>query len=162
MTSVIHRLIDSAKIVQAFPPGTPSISTPDYVSMKGHDRLLILISVDNGSTVTGSAVTLSQAKTVGAGSEKPLAFAKAFRNIDTGAAGLLAEFAVTSNTFTTDTTNAKNLLYAIEVAAEDLDVANGFDCVRLGLGDAANTVIDALYVLYGQRYYSPSADPTVD
>ena len=35
-------------------------------------------------------------------------------------------------------TNSLNSIYVMEVNPSDLDVANGFDCVRLGTGDAAN------------------------
>jgi hypothetical protein len=151
-------LTEQAKIVTGLAPITPSTSTPDYVSMKYYEKLTVIIAVDNGNTVTGSAITLKQATSVGAGSEKALAFSTVYRNIDTGAADALAAAAVTSDTFTTDTTNAKNLLYVIEVDAADLDTDNGFDCVRLGTGDGANMVLAAVYVLWGPKYSTtPSA-----
>lgn len=129
----------------------------DYVSMKGYDRLTIVIAVDNATTVTGGAITLKQATAVAGTSEKALAFTKMWQNIDTGAADTLAETAVSSNTFTTDTTDNKNLLYVIEVKAEDLDVANGFDCVRVDSLLMANAVGFVQYILHGARYASPLA-----
>lgn len=153
----MSKLVETAKIVQGLAPITPSSSTPDYVSMKDASKLTIIIDVDNGSTVTGAAITLKQATAVAGTGEKELAFTKMWANTDTGASDTLVETAVTSNTFTTGTTDTKNLQYVIEVDAADLDTDNGFDCVRLGTGDGANMVLSATYILHGQRY--PQATP---
>lgn len=151
------KLVETTKIVQGLAPITPSSSTPDYVSMKDASKLTVIIDVDNGDTVTGSAITLKQASAVDGTGEKALAFTKMHANTDTGASDALVETDVTSNTFTTDTTNAKNLQYVIEIDAADLDTDNGFDCVRLGAGDGANMVLGATYILSGLRY--PQATP---
>jgi hypothetical protein len=162
MSSVIHTLKENAKVVQAFPPATPNSAAPDRVSLKEAAQLAIVIAVNNATTVTGSAVTLLQSTDVGGGSEKALAFDLVEANLDTDAAGLMTETAVVSNTFTTTAVDNKNALYLLEVRAEDLDVANGFDCVRLGLGNGANTVIAAQYILYGSRYANSETDPTAN
>lgn len=141
-------LNEQAKIVVGLPPRAPSTSTPDYVSLKGYNRCCIIILVDNATVVTGSAITVKQATAVAGTSEKALSFTKALRNIDTDATDDLAEFDVTSDTFTTDTTNNKNLMYVIDVKETDLDINNGFDCIRAGTADAANAVVSVLYVLY--------------
>lgn len=146
------RLVDKVKFVEGLAPRTPSSSTPDYVSLKNYNHLTILISADNATTVTGSAITVKQATAVAGTGEKALSFAKAWRNIDTAAADTLAEFAVTSDTFTTDTTDNKNLMYVIEIDADDLDLDNGFDCVRAGTANATATVLSVVYLLSGPRY----------
>lgn len=140
-------LTDKIQIVEAFAPGTPSSTTPDYISLKNVQELEVLIVADNGSTVTGSAVTLHQATAVAGTGVKALAFDRYYANIDTAAGDTLTEATATSNTFTTDTTNAKNLMYRIPVDVSTLDTANGFDCFRVGLGNAANTVIAAYYII---------------
>lgn len=151
-------LFEQAKPVIGLDPAVPSTSTPDYVSMKGYERLTVIVLVKNATTVTGSAITLKQATAVAGTSEKALAFAKVKRNIDTAAGDTLSEVDVTSNTFTTDSTNSKNLMYVIEVKAEDLDVNNGFDCVRVGTGDATAATVTVLYVLWGSKFSTnPSA-----
>jgi hypothetical protein len=129
----------------------------DYVSMKGYERCTIVIAVDNASTVTGGAVTLKQATAVAGTGEKALAFDTVFANTDTGAGDTLTETAVTSNTFTTATTDNKNLLYVIELNAADLDVTNGFDCVRVDVLSMANAVGFVQYILHGARHASPLA-----
>lgn len=148
------RLIDRAKVVTGIAPVAMATTAgdADYVSLKNFERLSILLSVKNGTTVTGCAVLLKQATTVAGGSEKALAFTKMYANVDAGASDTLVETAVTSNTFTTDTTNSKDLLYVIEVDAADLDVANGFDCVRLDGLLMANAVGAVTYVLHDARY----------
>lgn len=154
------KLVETAKIVVGLAPITPSTSTPDRVSLKDYRRVTAIITVDNGNTVTGSAITLHQATTVAGGSEKAIAFTKAYRNIDVDAGDTLSEFAVTSNTFTTDSTNAKNLLYVIEVDAADLDTENGFDVFRVGTGNGANMVLSVVYILHGGRFQGDTL-PTV-
>ncbi len=129
----------------------------DYVSLKNFDRCTIVIAVDNATTVTGGAITLKQATDVAGTSEKALAFSKMYANTDCAAADALTETAVTSDTFTTSTTDNKNLLYVIEVSANDLDVANGFDCLRVDSLLMANAVGSVMYFLHGARYADPKA-----
>lgn len=134
-----------------------------YVSLKNFRRMQVIIDVANGTTVTGSAVTLKQASAVAGTGEKALAFTRMLANIDTGAAQTMVETAVSSNTFTTDATNSKNLRYVLEIDSEDLDNANGFDCVRVdGTGHAATAPrgFVVTFNLFGARYVG--ANPMVD
>jgi hypothetical protein len=80
-----------------------------------------------------------------------------YANTDTAAGDTLTETAVTSDTFTTDTTDNKNLMYVIDVPASSLDVANGFDCLRVDSLLMANAVGAVVYELYGARYASALA-----
>lgn len=163
MISPNAQLIEQVKIVTGVACTAPSTTTPDYVSLKNYDRCCILISVKNGSTVTGSAITVKQASAVANTGEKALAFSTAYRALNTGAGGntdVLSSFTVSSNTFTTNSTNSLEHLYAIEVLASDLDVTNSFDCIRLGTGDSVNSTLNVLYVLYPPKFQSgtlPSA-----
>jgi len=134
-------IAERIKPVMALAIAVPSSSTPDYVSLKNVTRLSILITILNGSTVTGSAITLKQATAVAATGEKALAFSTMWANTDCAAGDDFTKTTVTSDTFTTDTTNAKILQYIIEVDPTDLDMDNGFDCVRLGAGNTANTLL---------------------
>lgn len=156
----MERLIDNTKIVFGSPIIGALATTNgdcDYVSLKGYQGCTIVIAVDNATTVTGGAITLKQATAVAGTGEKALAFTKMWANTDTAAADTLTETAVSSNTFTTDTTDNKNLLYVIEVDAADLDVANGFDCLRVDVLLMANAVGFVQYVLHGPRFGSPIA-----
>lgn len=150
-------LTEQVKIVEGLLGVVPSTSTPDYVSLKNYERCLVLIQVKNATTVTGSAITLKQATAVAGTSEKALAFTTYYSNIDTGAADALASATAASNTFTTNNTNSKNLMYAIEVKAEDLDVNNGFDCIRAGTGDATAATVTVTYFLFGAKFPTTTA-----
>lgn len=142
---------------------TSTLGDTTYVSMKGYQRCQIIISIADGTTVTGSTITLKQATAVAGTGEKALAFTRMLANTDYAASKTMVETAVTSNTFTTQTTNSKDSLYIIDVDASDLDMANGFDCIRVdGTGHAATASRGCvvLYNLYGARYSgaSPLAD----
>lgn len=142
---------------------TSTLGDTTYVSLKGYRRCQIIISIADGTTVTGSTITLKQATAVAGTNEKALAFTRMLANTDYGASKTMVETAVTSNTFTTQTTNSKDSLYIIDVDADSLDVANGFDCLRVdGTGHAATASrgVVVLYNLYGARYsgVSPLTD----
>ena len=142
---------------------TSTLGDTTYVSLKNYRRLQIIISIADGTTVTGSTITLKQAKAIAGTSEKALGFSRMLANVDYGASKTMVETAVTSDTFTTQTTNSKDSLYIIDIDSDSLDKANGFDCVRLdGTGHAATASrgVVVLYNLYGARY--AGADPTVD
>jgi len=149
-------LHESHKIVMGFPPAASG--TSDYVSLKNWGHLTAILILDNATTVTGSAITINQAQDVAATGEKVLGITTGWRNIDTGASDALASFTITSSTFTTDTTNAKNLMYVLEIDADDLDVANGFDCVQIANASGVSTVLGIVYILGAPRYATVAAD----
>lgn len=156
------RLDEQVYMVQAASNAALTTTVGDcvYVSLKNYRKVSVVIDILNGTTVTGTTVTLKQATAVAGTSEKALAFDRMLANIDVAAAQAMTETAVTSNTFTTDTTNAKRLRYVIDVDCEDLDVAGGFDCFRVDCTGAVNSTGTVGYVLYGARYSgaSPMAD----
>lgn len=144
-----HKIVQGSPIIGAL---ATTNGDCDFVSLKGYRKCTILIQVDNASTVTGGAVLLKQATVVAGTDEKALAFASMMANIDTGATDTLVATAVTSNTFTTDTTDNKNLMYVIEINETDLDVDNGFDCLRVDVLLMANAVGCVTYILSGCKY----------
>jgi|KBSSwiStaDraftv2_1062776.scaffolds.fasta_scaffold18743_10 hypothetical protein len=151
-------LHEQAKIVYGLGAQTPSTSTSDFVSLKGYERCHVLIQALNGSTVTGSAITLGQAVDVANTSGKALAFSTQYANTDCAATDTLVETAVTSNTFTTSTTNSKQLMHIIDIKPTDLDVAGGFDCVCVKAATAVNTTLSITFYLYPARF--AKATPT--
>jgi hypothetical protein len=157
------RMVDSTKIVTGLAAILPSTSTPDYVSLKDFGRITVVITVNNATTVTGSAITLKQATAVAGTGEKALAFALVWQNEDTAAAGgdIMTETAVVSDTFTTDATDNKNSQYVIEVNSEDLDTNNDFDAFRVGTGDGVATIVNVLYIMHDARYKSTLAQSVI-
>lgn len=141
-------LADHIQVIEGLSPRTPSSSTPDYISLKDYDQVEVLVVGDNGTTVTGSAITLLQATAVAGTSEKALAFTRYYANADTATNATLVNTTASSNTFTTVATNNLNFIYRIPVRASMLDSDGGFDCLRAGTGNAANTVIGVYYLCY--------------
>lgn len=158
------RFIDHFKPVVGCAPAALATTAGDgdYVSLENFNHITFVITVDNGATVTGGVVTLKQATAVAGTGEKELAFATMFANTDVGAGDTLTETTVTSNTFTTSTTDNKNLMYVIEVDAEDLDVDGGFDCVRIDVASMANAVGSVVYILSEPRYNALSTSAIID
>ena len=142
---------------------TSTLGDTLYVSMKNFRKIQIVISIADGTTVTGSTITLKQATAVAGTGEKALAFTRMLSNVDYGASKTMVETAVTANTFTSQAVNSKDSVYIIEVDSSDLDVANGFDCIRVdGTGHAATASRGCvvMYNLFGARY--TGANPLID
>lgn len=142
---------------------TSTLGDTTYVSMKGYRKLQIIIVIADGTTVTGADVTLKQATAIAGTNEKALGFTRMLANTDYAASKTMVETAVTSDTFTTQTVNSKDSVYIIDVDADSLDTANGFDCVRVdctGHAATASRGCVVLYNLYGARY--SGANPLVD
>ena len=156
MTMALH---ESHRIVMGAAPAASS--TSDYVSLKNYGHVTAIAILDNATTVTGSDLVATQATAVAGTSAKAIDVVTVWQNIDTGAADLLAALAVTAGAWTTDSTNAKNLLYVVEVDADDMDVAGGFDCFSLTNASGVSTVIGIVYILGAPRYTAVAADQPV-
>lgn len=166
MTATAQFLARNIIEVSAVPVNTTGAGqTCDYYSLKGAEGIVFVIA--QGAWAGGTpAVTVKQATDVAnsLSDEKAVAFTKKFSKVAlTGTVNVAA--AVTSNTF--NLPNTANTITMIEISAEDLDVANGFDCVRLDIASpGSNTdLICVMAILYGLRYPNdPTAlyDPKVD
>ncbi len=153
-------VIEESKYVSALAPITPASSVPAFVSLENYRKLAVVITVDNGTDVTGSAISLIQAKDAEGADAKALSFDTVFANIDTDSGDTLVKTEVESDTFTTDATADANLLYVIGIDVADLDVNEDFTHVRLVTADGANMALSAVYQLYEGRYHQetpPSA-----
>lgn len=146
------RLIDRYKFVNGFGPALPSTSVSSYVNLAEYNHLTILLDVENATTVTGSAITLTQAQDVSGTAAKALAFAVYFYNLDTVASDTILQGAAASNTFTTTAVNSKSGQYFIEINAADLDINNGFTTVKVNLATGVATTIGVDFLLSGARY----------
>jgi hypothetical protein len=155
----MSRLSDYTKTVMGCAPAALTSTAGDgrYVSFKNARQMRITLSVLNGTTVTGGTVTLKQATAVAGSNEKALSFARMWVNTDCAASDAMLETAVTSDTFTTNATNGKQLLYQIEIKIPDLDINNYFCCARVDVTGMTNAVGTVSYDLYDFR----DADSTI-
>lgn len=151
-------LIEDAKIIWAAEPKnyTGAAMTAEYVSLKNYQRLTIIIQT--GAWAGGTAaVTLSEATDVSASGAQALSFDYMWS--DEVTSGTLVKNTVTSNTFDLDTANK---LYVIQVDADDLDIADGYDCVTAAIASPGVNAdfYSVCYILSGARQHAatpPSA-----
>jgi hypothetical protein len=139
--------------------------TGDWVSLKNFQRCTCVVYGKAGSAGTDMTVTLEQATSVAGAGVKNLAtitrvdkkegadlFALGQYTTDTQAAAA---------TYTTTNNEQSDQIYLIDVLAEDLDIANDFDCMRMSINAGnASKITAGLYILQGPKFVSdplPSA-----
>jgi hypothetical protein len=158
------RIVDQELLVVGFFPAVPSGATPAWISLKGYHAAQIVVEFANTTTVTGSAITVNQATSVSGAGSKALAFTTMFAVADWTVSVLPVQTPVVANTFTTSAVNAKQGWYFIEVRSSDLDIANGFNAIQVGIGNAVASTIGAAYRLK-PRYsgeFTSFRNPMVD
>jgi hypothetical protein len=148
--------VEQAYLVQATTLGS-DWTAATWVSLKNYRRLVIVADALSTGSVTGGVVTLNQATDVAASGAKALGFTRMKRSLDlttaqTEIAQVLTETAVTSNTFSHAATTSKRTRYVVEVDADTLDIAGGFDCVRFVSTALVNATGVVNYILYGARF----------
>ena len=133
----------------------------DYVSLKNAGHLTVVVIKGQGTDGDDPSLTFQQASDVAGTGAKNLAIIDEYWEKEENAANLEATGVWTRVTQTASQTVAPGdpsaqsaALYVFEIDAADLDVANGFDCVRVNVGDTGNNAqLGAmLYILSELRY----------
>jgi hypothetical protein len=151
-------LLDKVDIVSAIIPiNIGTARAGDVVSMKNWGRCAIVLFKDIGVNGEDVTVTLEQCSSVAVSNAKALTFTR----IDTKQGAALTSVGVwtavtqaAANTYTNTDAGGQQAIWVIDVKAEDLDVDNGFDCIRVSTSDAgtATSLGGALYILHEPRY----------
>lgn len=139
------------------------------VSMKGYEGCLVVIQKKAGVAGDDPAISLLQGTSVAFGTNKALQIDTVRQKLHaTTVPGLFTEVTQSAADSYTDLTSAEKAgIIAIDVKAEDLDVDNGYDCIRLDIADTGSAgaqLLSASYILYGPKYggggvmLSPIAD----
>ncbi len=143
------------------------------ISLKGYEGVCILLQKKAGTAGDDPVCTLTQATAVAGTSEKALPLpanrvrSKLHATTVPGVFTDPANAAAAGGTYTDDTSAEKAGIIAIQIMADDLDVDNGFDCVRFAVPDTGSggaQLISASYILVGPKYLpggaqvSPIAD----
>lgn len=138
------------------------------ISLKGYAGVGIVLFKKAGTAGDDPVFTLTQCSAVAGTGEKALNFERVYSKLH--ATTVPGTFTRTdqsaANTYTDATAAEKSGFIGVDIKAEMLDVANGFDCVRLAIpdtGSAGAQLIAGFYVLYGPRFggagaVSPIAD----
>lgn len=152
------RLLDFMEIVSAIKPLdlNGAAEAGDWVSLKNYGRLAIVFFASVGSNGTDITLTLEQATAVAGTGAKALNVTEYFHK---SGADLLTVEQFTKvtmsagNTITRTDNDIADQIYVIDIQAEDLDIDNDFDCVRVSANNPGAAKIGcALYLLYGPKY----------
>jgi hypothetical protein len=159
-------LTEEAQIVAAIIPVdlSTAANNGDWVSLKGYDELDIIIFKAAGTAGDDPVITLKQASDVAGTGAKALNFTRVDSKVgvQTGIGQFTKNTQAAGNTYTDLVSAESQGVFVIHVEAQDLDKANGFDCVQISIPDVgANAQLGcALYILSEARYagqFPPSA-----
>jgi hypothetical protein len=131
----------------------------DYISLKNYEGVAIVLFKAIGTAGDDPVVTVTQAQDVAGTAVKAL---NAIDLVYTKQGALLTAVGVwtkltqTADTaIATDATSAElQAVWYVEIDARSLDVANGFDCIKVAVADVGtNAQLGcALYIPYGLRF----------
>lgn len=158
-------LVERANIISGFVPIDlqAGANDGDWVSLKNYERLAIVFFKAAGTAGDDPTLTVQQASDVSGTGAKALNFTRidVKQGADLFAIGTFTTVTQTAaNTYTEATSAEAQAIWVVDIKAEDLDVDNGFDCVRATVADVgSNAQLGCLlYIAYGARYSgAPSA-----
>lgn len=169
-----HLNADMPEIVNIQPAILPvdsqaGASSGAVVSLKGYAGCLIVLQKKAGIAGDDIVWTVTQAQAIAGTGEKALKTKRVYQKLHaTVVPGTWTKVEQAEADTYTDLTSAEKAgIIAMDVKADDLDVDNGFDCIRLAIPDTGSggaQLISATYILYGPKYgpgskmISPIAD----
>lgn len=137
-------ILERFQIVEGFPAVNlaTAANNGDYISLKHALRVAIVFTSGVGTAGEDPTLTLQQATDVSGTGAKALnipsasAFKKqAATSLAAVAAWTAAGSNVSTNTFTNDTSAEESALWVVELRPDELDIDNGFDCIRATVAD---------------------------
>jgi hypothetical protein len=132
-------ILEQLQIVSGFVPlALTTARVGDVVSMKNYRRCLVLFFKAAGTAGDDPTITLLQGTDVAFGTNKALPFTEILtkQGADLTAIGQCTKVTQAAGNTYTDATSAEvQAIWAIEIKAEDLDIANDYDCIRASIGD---------------------------
>jgi hypothetical protein len=148
-------LLEKVQIVPGFAPiSMTAARTGDVVSLKNYRRCLVLFFKGIGTDGQDPTLTLLQGTDVAFGTNKALTFTTIYKKEDLTSLADVGQWTKVTqsaaNTYTHTDAAQSEALWAIDVSADDLDSANGYDCLRASVNDVGtNSQIGCiLYLLH--------------
>lgn len=154
-------LLDYIDIVEGFKPVDlqTAANSGDYISLKNYAGALVVFLSAIGTNGDDPTLALAQATSVAGGSSKALTFTELFSKqaaTDLSATQVWTKVTqAAASTYTNTDAAEQDLIWVVDVRAESLDVANGFDCIRATVADiGSNAQLGCLfYIPYGGRFF---------
>lgn len=154
--------LEKNTIVSAFVPVDMQTANNegDWVSFAKYDRCLIVLFKGIGTAADDPIFNLQQADSLSGGNAKDLLFTVIHKKV--GAQITTLDFSRVTQTAATSHTDAVSAeaeaIMAVEVKADELDVDNGFNWIRLDIANiGSNAQLGcAFYIMLGARYAQPT------
>ena len=127
----------------------------DWVSLKTYGRCAVVLVKTPGAAGEDPVLNLEQATDVAGTDAKALTFDRIdIKEGDLSAIGTFTKLPHGISSYTGAGSAQSEAIWAIDVKAEDLDIDNGFDCLRASLADVGVTsqLATVLYLLHEPRY----------
>lgn len=159
-----QRILEQIQIVPAFPPiNLGSARTGDVVSLKNYRRCLVVFHKNVGPANDDPTLTILQGTDVAFGTNKALNFTTIYTKEDLTKLTDVGQWTkvtqAAANTYTTLTSAESELMWAVEFKAEDLDIANDYDCIRASVGDVGTTTsIGTIWYILGDPVLSTAPE----
>lgn len=151
-------ILEKMQIVSAIVPVDlqAAANNGDWVSLKNYGRCAIVLFKAAGTAGDDPVFTLRQATDVSGTGAKELTFTRIDSKVGTQTAvGTFTKATqAAANTYTDAVSAEAQAIMVVDIKAEDLDVANDFDCIQLQIPDVgSNAQLGcALYLLHEPRY----------
>ena len=160
-----QHLLEKLQVASGFVPVDLASGANDgaWVSLKNYGRCAIVLFKAAGTAGENPVLTLEQATDVTGTGAKALDFERIDVKQGTlSAIGAFTKLSNSGNSYTEPASAEAEAIWVVDVLAEDLDIDNGFDCLRASVADVgiAAQLGALLYLLHEPKYASdplPSA-----
>jgi hypothetical protein len=151
-------LVENLKVAEGLPPAADAAGrSSDVVSLKNVHKLIVVAHITQGNAAT-VALTPEQCTAVSGAGNKAIPAVPIWANLDTAASDSLVR-AADAVSYTTDAA-LKNKIVVFEIDASKLDVAGGFDCIRVNTG-ASNAANITQIMFYAVPRYPGDGGPSI-
>lgn len=133
-------LLEYVQIAEGILPlALTTARTGRVISLKNYRRCLVVFYKGIGTASDDPTITLAQGTDIAFGTTKALTFTTIYVKQDATKLSDVAQWTkVTQSagaTYTDATSAEQAAIWAIDIKAEDLDIANGYDCIRASISD---------------------------
>ena len=135
-----NSLLEYMQIAEGvLPLALTTARTGRAISLKNYRRCLVVFYKGVGTASDDPTITLAQGTDIAFGTTKALTFTTLYEKADLTKLSDVAQWTkitqAAAATYTSLTSAESALMWAIDIRATDLDIANNYDCIRLSVSD---------------------------